>query len=134
MDYIQNQQVVTLSLNAGATLSVTFLIDTIAFEPDETFVLELSVTSITPAASVSLLDASLINVFFQSRQNFIIQDSTGIIAIIFTGILYTCTCTCIYVYVCVCIAGCRCVYVLSDNIMYSRYSLPIASCSISRSI
>ena len=79
VDYIQNQQVVTLSLNAGATLSVTFLIDTIAFEPDETFVLELSVTSITPAASVPLLNASLLNVFFQSRQNFIIQDSTGII-------------------------------------------------------
>ena len=78
VDYIQNQQVVTLSLNAGATVSVTFLIDTIAFEPDETFVLELSVTSITPAASVPLLDASLINVFFQRRQNFIIQDSTGI--------------------------------------------------------
>ncbi|XP_064387630.1 uncharacterized protein LOC135335892 isoform X2 [Halichondria panicea] len=76
VDYIQNQQVVTLSLNAGATVSVTFLIDTIAFEPDETFVLELSVTSITPAASVPLLDASLINVFFQRRQNFIIQDST----------------------------------------------------------
>ncbi len=71
VDYIQNQQVVTLSLNAGVSLAITFLIDTIAFEPDETFVLELSVNSITPAASGALLNASLINVFFQSRQHFI---------------------------------------------------------------
>ncbi len=72
-DYVHSQR----SLNAGETLSITYLIDTIAFEPDETFVLDLSVNSITPAASAALLDASLINVFFRSRQNFIIQDSTG---------------------------------------------------------
>ena len=77
MDYLKDQQVVTLSRNANASLAITFLIDTIAFEPDETFVLDLSVNSITPAASAALLDASLINVFFRSRQNFIIQDSTG---------------------------------------------------------
>ncbi len=96
MDYIQNQQVVTLSLNADASLAITFLIDTIAFEPDETFVLDLSVTSITPAASAALLDASLINVFFQSRQNFIIQDSTGMYNQY--SVVCVCVCVCVYIY------------------------------------
>ncbi len=47
-----------------------------ALEPDETFVLELSLLGVANV-NRALFDSSLPNVFFQSKQEFIIQESTG---------------------------------------------------------
>ena len=71
-----SQSVVTLPLNPGETTSITFQADRVALEPDKTFVLELSLLGVANGVG-ELFDSSLPNVFFQSRQEFIIQDSTG---------------------------------------------------------
>ena len=70
------QSVVSLPLNPGGTTSITFQADRVALEPDETFVLELALLNVANVNRV-LFDSSLPNVFFRSRQQFIIQDSTG---------------------------------------------------------
>ncbi len=70
------QSVVSLPLNPGGTTSITFQADRVALEPDETFVLELALLNVANV-NRALFDSSLPNVFFRSRQEFIIQDSTG---------------------------------------------------------
>ena len=70
------QSVVSLPLNPGGTTSITFQADRVALEPDETFVLELTLIYVENGQR-DLFDSSLPNVFFQSRQEFIIQDNTG---------------------------------------------------------
>ena len=70
------QSVVSLPLNPGGTTSITFQADRVALEPDETFVLELTLLNVANSAREDF-ESSLQNVFFQSRQEFIIQDSTG---------------------------------------------------------
>ena len=70
------QSVVSLPLNPGGTTSIIFQADRVALEPDETFVLELALLNVANV-NRALFDSSLPNVFFQSRQEFIIQDSTG---------------------------------------------------------
>ncbi len=70
------QSVVTLPLNPGGTTSIIFQADRVALESDETFVLELSLLNVANA-NRALFDSSLSNVFFRSRQEFTIQDSTG---------------------------------------------------------
>ncbi len=70
------QSVVSLPLNPGGTTSITFQADRMALEPDETFVLELTLIYVENGQR-DLFDASLPNVFFRSRQEFIIQDNTG---------------------------------------------------------
>ncbi len=47
-----------------------------ALEPDETFVLELTLIGVANGV-IGNFDTSLPNVFFRSRQNFVIQDSTS---------------------------------------------------------
>ena len=70
------QSVVSLPLNPDGTTSITFQADRVALEPDETFVLELTLLNVANVNRV-LFASSLPNVFFRSRQEFIIQDSTG---------------------------------------------------------
>ena len=70
------QSVVSLPLNPGGTTSITFQKDRVALEPDETFVLELALLNVANA-NRALFEPSLPNVFFCSRQEFTIQDSTG---------------------------------------------------------
>ena len=70
------QSVVSLPLNPGGTTSITFQADRVALEPDETFVLELVLLNVANV-NRALFDPSLPNVFFRSRHEFIIQDSTG---------------------------------------------------------
>ncbi len=70
------QSVVSLPLNSDGTTSITFQADRVALEPDETFVLDLVLIGVVNV-NRELFDSSLPNVFFQSRQEFIIQDSTG---------------------------------------------------------
>ncbi len=70
------QSVVTLPLNPGGTTSITFQADRVALEPDETFVLNLVLIDVVNI-NRELFDSSLPNVFFRSRQEFIIQESTG---------------------------------------------------------
>ncbi len=70
------QSVVSLPLNPGGTTFIIFQIDRVALEPDETFVLELALLNVANV-NRALFDSSLPNVFFRSRQQFIIQDSTG---------------------------------------------------------
>ncbi len=70
------QSVVSLALNPGGTTSITFQADRVALEPDETFVLELALLNVANV-NRALFDSSLPNVFFRSRQEFIIQESTG---------------------------------------------------------
>ncbi|XP_064387537.1 uncharacterized protein LOC135335856 isoform X6 [Halichondria panicea] len=72
------QSVVSLPLNPGGTTSITFQADRVALEPDETFVLELALLNVANA-NRALFDSSLPNVFFRSRQEFIIQDSTALV-------------------------------------------------------
>ncbi len=72
------QSVVSLPLNPGGTTSITFQADRVALEPDETFVLELTLLNVANGAREDF-ESSLQNVFFRSRQEFIIQDSTGTI-------------------------------------------------------
>ena len=73
------QSVVSLPLNPGGTTSITFQADRVALELDETFVLELTLLAIGVAnGQRGDFESSLQNVFFRSRQEFIIQDSTGI--------------------------------------------------------
>ncbi len=71
------QSVVSLPLNPGRTTSITFQADRVALEPDETFVLELSLLSVANGQRGLFDSSSLPNVFFRSRQEFIIQDRTG---------------------------------------------------------
>lgn len=61
-----------MTLLPGGTLQIIYLIDSIALEPHEQFVLELELMNFPPEA-----DPSLPNVFFRKRQIFTIQDSTG---------------------------------------------------------
>ena len=70
------QSVVTLPLNPGGTTSIIFQADRVGLEPDETFVLELRLFGVANGDR-DLYDLSLPNVFFQSRQQFIIQDTTS---------------------------------------------------------
>ncbi len=70
------QSVVTLPLNPGGTTSITFQADRVALEPDETFVLELTLIDVANGVRGNF-ETSLPNVFFLSRQKFIIQDSTS---------------------------------------------------------
>ncbi len=70
------QSVVSLPLNPGGTTSITFQADRVALEPDETFVLELTLIEVEKGVRGNF-DTSLPNVFFGSRQKFIIQDSTS---------------------------------------------------------
>ncbi len=70
------QSFVFLPLNPGRTTSITFQADRVALEQDETFVLDLVLIGVANVNRV-LFDSSLPNVFFRSRQEFIIQDSTG---------------------------------------------------------
>ncbi len=70
------QSVVSLPLNPGGTTSITFQADRVALEPDETFVLELSLLDVANGARGDF-ESSLQNVFFRSRQEFVIQDSTS---------------------------------------------------------
>ncbi len=70
------QGVVSLPLNPDGTTSITFQADRVALEPDETFVLELSLIGLANI-NRALFYSSLPNVFFRSRQEFIIQESTG---------------------------------------------------------
>ncbi len=70
------QSVVSLPLNPGGTTAITFQADRVALEPDETFVLELELLNVANVARDDF-ESSLQNVFFRSRQEFIIQDSTG---------------------------------------------------------
>ena len=70
------QSVVSLPLNPGGTTSIIFQADRVALESDETFWLELALLNMANV-NRALFDPSLPNVFFQSRQEFIIQDSTG---------------------------------------------------------
>ncbi len=70
------QSVVSLPLNPGGTTSIIFQADRVALESDETFWLELALLNVANV-NRALFDPSLPNVFFQSRQEFIIQDSTG---------------------------------------------------------
>ncbi|XP_064388167.1 uncharacterized protein LOC135336335 [Halichondria panicea] len=72
------QSVVSLPLNPGGTTSITFQADRVALEPDETFVLELRLLGVANVNRV-LFASSLPNVFFRSRQEFIIQDSTALV-------------------------------------------------------
>ncbi len=67
------QSIVTLTLNPGGTTAITFRADKVALEPNETFVLELTLLGV----SNGVIDTSLPNVFFPRRQMFIIQDSTS---------------------------------------------------------
>ncbi len=71
-----DQSVVSLPLNPGGTTSVIFQADRVALEPDETFALELALLNMANV-NRALFESSLPNVFFRSRQQFIIQDSTG---------------------------------------------------------
>ncbi len=71
-----SQGVVSLSLNPGGTTSITFQADRVALEPEETFVLELSLLDVANGARGDF-ESPLQNVYFRSRQEFIIQDSTG---------------------------------------------------------
>ncbi len=70
------QSVVSLALNPGGTTAITFQADRVALEPDETFVLDLVLIGVANV-NRAFFDPSLPNVFFRSRQEFIIQDSTG---------------------------------------------------------
>ncbi len=70
------QSVVSLPFNPGGTTSITFQADRVALEPDETFVLELSLLGVANV-NQALFYSPLPNVFFRSRQEFIIQESTG---------------------------------------------------------
>ncbi len=69
------QSLVTLPLDPGTTTAITFQPDRVALEPDETFVLELTLLGV--AGNSADFDPSLPNVFFRSRQEFTIQESTG---------------------------------------------------------
>ncbi len=69
------QSVVSLPLNPDGTTSITFQADRVALEPDETFVLELTLIDVENGQR-RRFDASLPNVFFRSTQEFIIQEST----------------------------------------------------------
>ncbi len=70
------QSVVSLPINPGGTISITFQADRVALEPDETFVLELTLIDVINGVRGNF-ETSLPNVFFRSRQKFIIQDSTS---------------------------------------------------------
>ena len=70
------QSVVSLPLNPDGTTCITFQADRVALEPDETFVLELALLNVANV-NRALFDSSLPHVFFRSRQEFIIQESTG---------------------------------------------------------
>ena len=70
------QRIVTLTLNPSGTTAITFRTDRVALEPDETFVLELTLLGVSNGARDNF-DLSLPNVFFRSRQQFIIQDTTS---------------------------------------------------------
>ncbi len=70
------QSVVSLPLNPGGTTSIIFQADRVALEPDETFVLELRLFGVANGVR-DRYDLSLPNVFFRSRQQFIIQDTTS---------------------------------------------------------
>ncbi|XP_064387566.1 uncharacterized protein LOC135335869 isoform X2 [Halichondria panicea] len=72
------QSVVSLALNPGGTTAITFQADRVALEPDETFVLELELLNVANVARDDF-ESSLQNVFFRSRQEFIIQDSTALV-------------------------------------------------------
>ena len=78
-DFGIGQSVVSLPFNfCGTFASITFQADRVALEQDETFVLELSLLAIGVAnGAKGVFESSLPNVFFRSRQEFIIQDSTG---------------------------------------------------------
>ena len=69
------------------TTTISFERDRFALEPDEFFVLELTVLSPT-GIEASSIDTSLPNVFFRSRQTFTIMDTTGKLVCNF--------CTCLY--------------------------------------
>ncbi|XP_064387763.1 uncharacterized protein LOC135335957 isoform X2 [Halichondria panicea] len=73
-----SQSVVSLTLNPGGTTSIIFQADRVALEPDETFVLELALLNVANV-NRALFDSSLPNIFFRSRQEFIIQDSTALV-------------------------------------------------------
>ena len=75
-EFFIGQSIVTLPLNPGGTILITFQADRVALEPDETFVLDLVLIDVANV-NRALFDSSLPNVFFRSRQEFIIQDSTG---------------------------------------------------------
>ncbi len=76
-EFSVGQSVVTLPLNPGTTTAITFQPDRVALEPDETFVLELSLLAVENDL-IPLFDPSFFpNVFFRSRQEFTIQESTG---------------------------------------------------------
>ncbi len=70
------QSVVSRPLNPGGTTSITFQADRVALEPDETFVLELTLLGVENTIFEGFFDSSLSNVFFRNRQEFIIQDNT----------------------------------------------------------
>ncbi len=70
------QSIVSLPLNPGGTTSITFQADRVALEPDETFVLDLALLNVANV-NRAFFNPSLPNVFFRSRQEFIIQDRTG---------------------------------------------------------
>ena len=70
------QSLVTLTLNPGTTTAIILHADRVALEPDETFVLELTLLSVANGVR-DVFDLSLPNVFFRSRQTFIIQDTTS---------------------------------------------------------
>ena len=70
------------------TTTISFETDNFALEPDEFFLLELTVLSPT-GEDASSIDTSLPNVFFRSRQNFTIVDTTG-------NKLVSNFCTCLY--------------------------------------
>ena len=68
-----------LTINNGNrmdTTTISFETDNFALEPDEFFVLELTVLSPT-GEDASSIDTSLPNVFFRSRKTFTIVDTTG---------------------------------------------------------
>ncbi|XP_064387556.1 uncharacterized protein LOC135335860 isoform X4 [Halichondria panicea] len=80
-DFGIGQSVVSLPFNfCGTFASITFQADRVALEQDETFVLELSLLAIGVAnGAKGVFESSLPNVFFRSRQEFIIQDSTALV-------------------------------------------------------
>ncbi len=73
------QVVNILTLGPETTTPITFQVDRVALEPDETFVLVVTLNNVADGFTQlqSLFDSSLPNVFFRSRQEFTIQESTG---------------------------------------------------------
>ena len=74
-EFAIHQNVNILTLDPGTTTPITFQADRVALEPDETFVLDVALLGVVGTSAN--FDPSLPNVFFRSRQEFTIQESTG---------------------------------------------------------